>query len=344
MVTHLNRRDVLKGIASAGVVATSPLLMGAYHDPKAFPTQYGRIVYHKERDPDKHLYIVGQVHRGIKPSQLGNHLSQRHREILTNIYRARPKIQQEMYEIGKHLIQENDVSLLLREGIPLVATKNPDLVDKFFLEPLRTRIAEAIGLDAVVGLHSDNTPLIKRVLQEKNEADAHMLLSMAYGTPLRGADDIEAVDEQLSLLAQREQVAKNDPDKAEFLLQNTRWLGEYRSAYSLLAAPVVLENERKRGVIDKRKAYLSLGLTHLDEMIEFVDSGTISIPKRGRFDPFNQELDLARKDYGVTFIVPASVQKEWYQFIDEKNHLRCLPEEGIPKTKTTIMCVQEREA
>ena len=89
------------------------------------------------------------------------------------------------------------------------------------------------------------------------------------------------------------------------------YLQKCRSAAILQGIPAVLEQANRRGHGAPASAMLTIGLAHLGDIIEFIESGAIHIPamRTGETDLPAVQVPLAlfKNPTGITVIVPHSL-------------------------------------
>lgn len=245
-----------------------------------FPQKFGEIVYQTNADASSQIYIIANGHRSAIRGVNAAHTVQ---------------AQVETFRIGEWLINQNRIELLLPEG--------------FFgkMEEPTT------GGDTISNL------LDGKVLQDALEdtslfVNAELLLHQNYGIFL---DQIE--DRSLYLYT-REHLRSNLESEGRLsnvVKRDLVYLQKLRTASILQSVPAVIETAYQQGRISSPNAMLTIGLSHLDDIIHFLEVGEISIDALHTitrdFPAMESELELLKKQFGVTVIVPRTLveQRHW---------------------------------
>jgi hypothetical protein len=234
------------------------------------PATLGEIVYQTKVAASSHIFIIVNAHRSaITGANAGDSV----------------QAQIETFRIGEWLIRQNRIELLLPEG--------------FFGQ---------MGKADVVG---GETRLLDRQTLEDSLEDtsmfmnAELLLHNNYGI---GLEQVE--DRQLYRRA-RERLRASLEVQTGIVQANSAeldYLQKLRTATILQSAPAVIESVYQEGRIAAPNAMLTIGLSHLDDIIAFLEAGEVSIATKPtdatNFPALGSELELLKKQVGVTVIVP----------------------------------------
>ena len=249
-----------------------------------FPADIGKIVYRKNAGSSHQLYIVASSHRSPITGANNDQTVQ---------------AQIETFRIGEWLIRQRQVDLILPEG--------------FF------------GKWKGSGAARERMTLFDGKILEEKLADttvftnAEMLLHQNYGVRLRQVEDREMYGSVKNFLC--ESLERGTVLSPSFGTE-LEYLQKRRSAIILQRIPAIIEAEQKEGNLEVAGAMLTIGLAHLDEIIQFLEDGEIRIPapqnsgsdSRG----FSSELELAKKEVGVTVIVPRVLIEQFETYADGK--------------------------
>jgi len=229
-----------------------------------------------------HLGAVVYQVDGDSPRQLYI-VATGHRSAVTGAQRAATlQAQVETFRIGEWLIRCRRVGLLLPEGY-------------FGRTPPAVPSPEAAALD-------DGATLAERLADPSCLVNAELLLHERYGVALRQVEDPELYRATLALLRTAQESADRlDPEFDARLA----FLQKCRSAALLQGAPQAISIPP-----DASGALLTIGLSHLDDILEFLDTGTIALPARdGLPTQLGERLPPTpgSQPFGVTVIIPRSL-------------------------------------
>ena len=247
------------------------------------PPQYGKVIYQLNEKSPNQLFIIALGHRDTVTCLNGDNTS---------------RIQAEVYKIGDWLIHSEGLGLLLPEG---------------FFKSTSTKI-EKRNIDAP-GTLSSCTLLDMKALEEKlsdNTAyiNAEMLLKETHPLRLRQVEDKRLYD------AVRNNLLKligcgEDVSNYSLLKSKLDYLQEKRTAAMLQKIPGIVDDEFQRGNIKNRKAILTVGLSHLPEIIRYLNENRITIraplPVSNGTEDCNSEVNLLKEHFGVSVILPTTL-------------------------------------
>ena len=236
------------------------------------PSELGAIVYQRNPERPVQVFIIGNSHRSSASGDNGSHTV---------------PAQVQTYRIAEWLIRQQQVELLLPEG--------------FFGRKERTKIIEAtVGRD---------DPTLEETLSDTATfINADLLLHRNYGIALQQVEDRDLYRNAREYLLSG---LKNGANlRAAFGLE-LDYLQERRSAAILQKIPAILNDAYRRGHIAHPRAILTIGMTHLDEIIKFLETEKIEIsaPPAGAsgFQDYSETLELLAQQVGVTIIVPRAI-------------------------------------
>ena len=240
---------------------------------RTLPEQFGKIVYQSNSAAESNLYIIANGHRSAITGKNAAQTLQ---------------AQIETYRIGEWLISQNRVELLLPEG--------------FF-----GKLWEPGGFASSSG-RLDNQSLHDSLADTTVFVNAELLLHQEYGISLNQVEDRELYSQtrdhlRASLTRDRRRSAIFNPELS--------YLQKYRTASLLQSAPTVIDNAYQQGKISAPNAMLTIGLSHLEAIIEFLQSGEINIsglqtPSRS-YPSLETKLDRFSQRVNVTVIVPRTL-------------------------------------
>ena len=237
------------------------------------PGEFGAVVFQVNHDAPTQLFIIVNSHRSVVTGANGADTLQ---------------AQIETFRIGEWLIRRRQVALLLPEGFfGSWTTAEPAAVSE-------------VGFDGAT--------LARWLADTSDFVNAEMLLHKHYGIDLEQIEDRELYrNVRESLRAGSD--AAGDMGSADD--GRLAYLQKCRSAAILQGVPAVLAQANRRGHGAPASAMLTIGLAHLGDIIEFIESGEIHIPAMrtsGADLPAVQApLDLFKSPTGITVIVPQSL-------------------------------------
>ncbi len=240
-----------------------------------FPQEYGEIVYQTDETAPANIYIIANAHRSA---------------ITGKNSAASLQAQLETFRIGEWLINRKQVELLLPEGFfgTLADTSPLRLSDNF----LDTRVLQDSLSDTSVF------------------TNAELLLHENYGIGLTQVEDRALYSQTRDRL--HTSLAANTSLTAP-VHRELAYLQKRRTATILQSVPAVVESARKQGTISAPNAMLTIGLSHLEDVIEFLKQGEISFSglqtATRDYPPHNSNLELLERQLNVTVIVPRTLVK-----------------------------------
>lgn len=235
------------------------------------PQNLGEIVFQTERDADSRVYIVANSHRSERTSRNGKSTLQ---------------AQIETYRIGEWLINQGAVELLLPEG--------------FF----GTRDQR----NSVEGRLLDCTELSTRLADTTRFVNAELLLRESFGIGMQQVEDRQLYRQIRDQLRLGQQLRYRLSEEFSAQLKE---LQRRRTAAIMQNIPAAIETAYRQGDISAPAAMLTIGLSHLDDFLLFLEAGEIQLAAQHPFPALSTELELLRKNVDVTVIVPNSLLAWW---------------------------------
>jgi hypothetical protein len=278
----LHRTLILTTLLALGFAATSraEAVDGRSSGPQPatdrllFPAEYGEIVYRANTEASQQIFIIGQSHRSALTGQDG----------LDTV-----RVQAEIYRIGEWLIREQQVELLLPEG--------------FFgtTEPGKASPRET-GREFS---HFDNQTLEAELRDTSRFVNADLLLKASYDIRIGQVEDRQLYRDIGRLLRQARQ------ETSLSVLAELDGLQGERTAVMLRNIPEVVEEAFRTGRIDHPRAIFTIGLAHIDEIIEALKHSSSGLSTAGdrlaHVEDDRTRATLLDRGYGVTVIIPRTL-------------------------------------
>jgi hypothetical protein len=247
------------------------------------PESFGEVVYQEHGNRDRKIFIIAQSHRSAVSGEENEDCQ---------------KVQAEIYRIGEWLIANERVEALLPEGYfsNRMSGADPTPIPRTGKTTKPTRLDDA----ALAARLSNPTFLV----------NADRLLYTTYDLALRQIEDrqlyFSVVNQLRSVLSDSLQ-QKNDPTALSILTYRQK----KRSAVILENIPQALTGGKSKGDTNIRRAMLTIGLSHVDTMIDFLKSGTAQIlPPSGTEDiltGFCCDLSHLKERYAIAVIIPRTL-------------------------------------
>ena len=282
------------------LVAILPLLYGsssrAGMNLTTLPPEYGEVIYCCNEKSPNQLFIIGTSHRD-SISRLNGHNT--------------PKVQAEVYKLGEWLIQNAGLELLLPEG--------------FFKKKSRSGMARKNG--------SHPAPLdIKAIEAKLSDAtsfiNAEMLLMKNYHLRTQQVEDPKWYDAVARFL--RKLVSSSNSSDYYLVKSELDYLQERRTAAMLQEIPGIIDAEYQQGSIKGKKAFFTIGMSHLHKIIKYLDENKIRIHSplvdSNKDGDYVADLNLLKENFGVFIIIPRTLADD--QRILEINQLTGAVEKG----------------
>jgi hypothetical protein len=271
-----SRRLLPVVLAILCLLPAAPLRAATSAEPPSalpLPARFGRIVYRQHRENPYQVYIVADSHRSCDTGTNGPETVE---------------AQAETYRIGEWLIERKRIDLLLPEGF---FGHSRDSV-------LRIDPREKLG----------NRTLEEKLADTSHFVNAELLLHRQFGIGLAQVEDRRLYQRARALLLRG---LETGTCLSPAFNRRLAYLQRRRLAAILQNIPGVMETASRRKDPSAPKAMMTIGASHLGDLIRFLQAGKIRIPappSRGdRFPAYHAPLAL--RNLGVTVIVPRTLLK-----------------------------------
>jgi hypothetical protein len=271
---------------TAPVYTVGPKGPGMQINEGAFPHEYGDIIYQSNPGSPNRLYIIGMSHRDTMTRNNGKETA---------------RTQAELYKIGEWLVENEGIQLLLPEG--------------FFKAPGAENKSRAINASLITRT-SVSAPAhldlkeVEDLLESGNYFNAEMLLKEHYPIffeQVEDRDTYDAVNAGIIDISSYE----DDPIQYSFKKAEIDYLQEKRTAAILQKAPRMVQTQYETGGIRAKKAILTIGLAHINEILKYLGENKIKIDAPlfapEEYTDISDDLLLAKENYGITIILPRSL-------------------------------------
>ncbi len=269
--------DIAQSIAETPLVPLNS--SQAFTGSPVVPKEYGEIVYQSNPESPRQVYIVGVEHRDSLTRCNGVNTS---------------KVQGEVYKIGEWLVENKGVGLLVPEG--------------FFSKKTGKAVLIRTSLEA----NAKNLPNVDFAEVEKKLADnavyvnAEMLLRQYHGLRTRQVESQELYDSVHTALSRFSVTGKTRVADILPLKSEIDSLQEQRVAAMLQNIPAIVIQEFDNHNIENQTALFTIGVSHLANIIRFLEQNRISIQGSSQASgrKYSADLNLSKEQFGVTVIVP----------------------------------------
>jgi hypothetical protein len=266
----------------------------------SLPAQYGKVIYRTNEQGSGQLFIVGISHRDAE-KRLNNHNT--------------AQTQLEIFRIGQWLHRNLELELLLPEGY------------------FKGKKSSSVRGDTAAAGEPDAELLYARLADDSRYVNAEMLLLEQFGMHAAQVEDRNRYDAVCNCLGELSKM-RCTPVQMEAKLDELQYLQEMRTARMLQEIPSAIEAELRAGTIRNRSAMLTIGLNHIQDIIRYLQNNAIAIPPpehgENRLEGNTAELDLLRKGYGITVIIPRTLA-------DDRQLLQATYLDRVPPTDNTIL-------
>lgn len=245
------------------------------------PEEFGRVIYQSNPESPNQVFIIGTSHRDTFDKTNGDTTVQ---------------AQIEVYRIGEWLATSTGLELLLPEG--------------YFSRPSTSPARNSIpdGKNLVQKASYDANTLAERLGNNSVYVNAEMLLTESHGLRLRQVEDFDLYDKVRRRMAA---MIQKGPDTALsfFARADLEYLQDLRTAVMIQKIPAIIEQEYQTGNISGPRAAFTIGLSHVAWIMRYLDEKRISIksPAFAKFDDYQDDLNLLKRNFGVTIIIPRSI-------------------------------------
>jgi hypothetical protein len=252
-------------------------------NPCLLPGDYGEVVWQYNESSPNQLYIIGISHRDALTRSNGDQT---------------PRIQAEVYKIGEWLIQNQGVELLLPEGFLVEGHK-------------RTTEKKVRGGSLPTAPGAGNMEYLEqRFSDDRSFVNAEMLLKENFPLLLRQVEDrdlYQTVYEDIRLLAG----SKGNREENLLIRSELDYHQKRRVATMLQKIPGIINEEFLEGHIDNKKALFTIGLSHISDIIRYLEQGKITLRSPlstpVKHKDHTEALSLAKADFGISVILPRTL-------------------------------------
>jgi len=258
-------------VGTLGAAQDLPVAGGAAL-AEPLPETLGQIVYQTQGAAASRIYIIANAHRSAL-SGVNNPVA--------------VQAQLETYRIGEWLISRREVDLLLPEG---------------FLG----RLEDSAAAGAAAPL--DNLALRASLEDTAQFVNAELLLHRNYGIKM------EQIEDRSLYSRARERLRASfgsGSSRSGIPLGELSYLQKLRTAAILQNIPAAIDDAYRQGRISAPNAMLTIGMSHLADIVAFLEAGAIRIASlhtgQEDFPGQDSELNLLKQKVGVTVIVPRSL-------------------------------------
>jgi len=249
----------------------------------ALPANLGKVVYQEHEELDNRVYIIAQSHRSAISGEENCDCR---------------KVQAEIFRIGEWLIANEKVEALLPEGFFGDGTGS--------VGPTRNRRSG----EARKEIRLDDASLAARLANSSGFVNADRLLYATYGLALRQIEDRQLY---LTVVGQlRDLLASAQGECSDLTcLPSLKFHQKKRSAVILENIPTALASGLTENEMPIRRAMLTIGLAHVDSMIDFLKNGRVQvIPPPGMenlLEGYTCDLSDLKQKYAVVVIIPPTL-------------------------------------
>lgn len=236
--------------------------------------EYGKVIYRTDSNAPSRLYIIANSHRSSATGANGS---------------ATLQAQIETFRIAEQLIRQQQVDLLLPEGF--FGSRSKQLLATKTIPPI------------------DQDVLAQRLVDTTVFTNAELLLYESHDVSLQQVEDRPIYNRTRDLLHSG---LNGNSLLVPGYAQKLDYLQKLRTATILQrSVPALLGNPQQQDTATAHNAILTLGLSHLDHIITYLNAGEIRIqaPLTGghSFPSIHEQLELSKAPVDVTVIVPRSL-------------------------------------
>ncbi len=256
------------------------------------PAQYGEVIYQNRGAGPNQLYIIGISHRDPLNGSTAD----------TTL-----KTQADIFRIGEWLSNTRNMQLLLPEGY--FADTSGSLPPSPRLMSSRTALRSK-----ATSFSLDNDLLHHKLADTSRFVNAEMLLMDNCNLPASQIEDRQIYDAVRKSLLRLARLDRKLGHTISDRLAELDYLQQTRTATLLQKIPSVIDQQIQNGTIHNRSAMFTIGLNHLQDIIRYLQNDVINIDtlahqgQQGK--QYQAELNLLKKGYGVTVIIPRTLANE----------------------------------
>lgn len=306
----MNRRIFLQMTAKAMVIGALSVGISADVGPLYLQPfePYGHVVFQTRPEAPNQIYIVGQIHEHPITDEVDQETIQTQRDI---------------YRIGEQLMRERGLELAILEGLSADQSYGDlnEALRKFGKILQRGNVLEAMKEDRKL------ERILDTGIDGVSSAEDHRLLQASAGYWLASTHNYRvagAEDEKLQSLAikaaqgiwQTIQLAKGRRISEVIPVLRTInpiyfHINQLRTAYILHNTPLVIEREHAAKRVRRQQALVVIGADHIRDCIKFVRNDYLKVLPHPGSDvpPLDQPLGYVQAEYGVTVIMPRTIEQ-----------------------------------
>ncbi len=253
------------------------------------PKQYGRVIYNKQGEPNKEVYIIFQAHRSVTTGE-NNQLT--------------IKVQSDIYRIEEWLVRNKKVQLLLPEGYFKKETHK---------KGEKSKVKSGCSTDQKISIQPIDDLTLERELSDTAAfMNADKLLYRSSSVRIQQIEDKNLYYKVHGYLTKLKDLPQCSKERKYSRLV---YLQDRRTAHLLQKLPQIIEKEFQKGVIGSRKAIFTIGMAHAPQILRFVNKNYIAKPLVKSSNPKKMhKLNLIEKGYQVIMIMPKTLIKISDQF------------------------------
>lgn len=247
------------------------------------PSEYGRVIFRHDAGTGNHLYIIGISHRDTLTRAAGLKTTQ---------------VQSEVYRIGQWLIENESVDLLLPEGF---FTSSGNSYEARRLENGTPRSVKTVF---------QNGELLKEKLDSSIYINAEKLLMQSHDVVAQQVED----DGLYKDVVNKIRLLEKNSNTLDYMYaaRELDYLQERRTAAMLQKVPELIENQVRDGNINQRNAILTIGVSHLAQIIDSLRQNKFIVrsPAFSPLQDYVSEVNLMKAGFSVTIILPRTIAED----------------------------------
>lgn len=225
-----------------------------------------------------------------------------HRDTVTRLNGSlTSRVQAEVYKIGDSLIHQQGLELLLPEGF--FRSKTPKV-------EVKAAKAEA-GKAAKCAEFSDMNVLLSRLGDNRTYVNAEMLLKEGHPIQMEQVEDEPLYFTVRDCILKLVKTASNSCDYPS-VKSELAYLQDRRTAAILQNVPEIIDGEFQHGKINEKRGVLTIGMSHIPKIIQYLNDRQIRIPHTGsdKGTDYVAEVNLLKENFGVTIIIPKTLAED----------------------------------
>jgi hypothetical protein len=257
---------------------------GAGTENELVPSQYGKVWYRCNPESPTQLYIIGISHRDALTRANG---------------KRTPRVQAEVYKIGEWLIRNVGVEMCLPEG--------------FFVEGNEACRGKTKSCGPIASAEWQSLPCLEAKLSDETTfITAEMLLKSDFPLVMKQVEDkccYMSVHQKIEQLY----CCENNAETSSLIESELEYHQQKRLGAMLQNIPGIVNEELRHGHIQYKKAFFTIGLSHIPDIIRYAEEKKITIQPPltpTKYAQIDQELNLARDNFGISVIIPKTLAED----------------------------------